>query len=230
MLAGVWSVQSRGADPELVATSSLKERFPVGSINTRADAEAAIQAAARERAIQEARYAAARAECSRQFLAERCLVAARAVNHDAKQEIRAVELSARAYKRLDDARIGDERRAARDHSIRAENPPRVRIKERERPAQVEKGIKPVRTQRDLDNDGPDRARRALEHTERMGRRMSNRANKDAERQAKAAERVDKAREHAAEVEETLRRAGQKEAKTVNKRKQQPIRLQNETAK
>ena len=157
-------------------------------------------------------------------------MAARAANHDAKQEIRAVELSARAYKRLDDARIGDERRAARDQSIRAENPPRIRIQKRERPAQVEKGIKPVRTQRDLDNGGPDRVRRALEHTERMGRRMSNRARKDAERQAKVAERADKAREHAARVEETLRRAGQKEAKTVNKRKQQPIRLQNETAK
>ena len=229
MLAGVWSVQSLGSDPGLAATSSLSERFPEGSINTREDAEVAIQAAARERDIQEARYAAARAECSRQFLAERCLAAAREVNHDARQKIGAVELAARAYKRQDDARVVDQRRTARDLSRRAENPPRIRIQERERSVLDEKGSKAVRTQRDLDTGGPDRVRRALEQTERGERRLANRARKDAEQQAKVAERKVRAREHAADVEETLRRAGEKEAKTANKRKLKPIELKNEPA-
>ena len=223
-------MQSHGADSELAATLSLSERFPEGSINTRADAEIAIQAAARERAIQEARYAAARAECSRQFLAERCLAAAREFNHDAKQKIRAVELSARAYKRQDDARVVDQRRIAKDLSRRADNSPRIRVQERERSALVEKGSKPVRTQRDLDTGGPDRVRRALEQTERKERRMANRTRKDAEQLEKMAERKERAREHAADVEETLRKASEKEAKTANKRKQKSIQIKNEPAK
>ncbi len=227
MLAVLWSVPSRGADLGLAATSSLSERFPEGSIKTRADAEVAILASARERAIQETRYAAARAECSRQFLAERCLATAREVNHDAKQKIGAVELSARAYKRLDDARVVDERRTARELSRRAENPPRIRIQERERSALVEKGSMPVRARRDLDTGGPDQVQRALAQIERKERRMANRARKDAEQQAKVPERKERARKHAADVEETLRRAGEKEAKTANKRKQNPIQLKNE---
>ena len=60
--------------------------------------------------------------------------------------------------------------------------------------------------------------------------MTNRTRKDAEQLEKVAERNERARKHAADVEETLRKASEKEAKTANKRKQKSIQIKNEPAK
>ena len=230
ILAGSWSVPSRGGDATLAIPQSLSEHFPAGSINERADADRAIQAAARERILQEARYAAARAECNRQFLAERCLVAAREVNHGATQKIRAVELAARAYKRQDDARVIDQRRTSREMSRRDEKSPRTRNQERDNSAPGEESRRTSRTQREVKSDAPELSHRVREHGARMERRTANRLRIEAQEIERAAERKQRAHDHAAGVEEALRRAAEKEAKTANKRNQKQLQKNSETAR
>jgi len=94
------------------AAQDLSARFPAGSITTREQAEAALEAARQEQARLDKEFAARDAECYRKFLVNDCRETVRRERELARREVRRVELEAGDTRRLLDQQESEQRRAA----------------------------------------------------------------------------------------------------------------------
>ena len=200
------------------AEPDLLPEFPPGSIAAPDRAAAALAAAARERIDQEARYRSARNECYRQFLAEQCLSEARLANHRATQRIRDVELDARDFQRRRDAGLRAERREHKRATDAADAPRRAAEVTRKQVGAREKQASVEREARALKGGEAERARKAAEARARVRQQAADRVRRDAEAAARVPDRAQRARAQQAKVQEILRRAAEKEARTNDKRR------------
>jgi|GEM_PF-1055069 len=96
--------------PDPVWSQSLQDRFAPGSINSVDRANAALAAAAQERAKSDADFAAGKQACYQKFLANACIDQISTGHRAREAEIRAVEVEAKRFKRYThDAEIQAER-------------------------------------------------------------------------------------------------------------------------
>ncbi len=204
------------AAQEVSPAEQALRRYPPGSIDSEAQADAALAEALRLQPLQERRYDAARAVCYEKFLAEFCLSDARAANYRATRRIREVELEARQFKRSAEAAVIDRRRAekraadASAASAREADAARVEAQREARRLEAE------REARQFEAGAAERAVRAREAEKQARLRSVARARAAAEERARGTERAENARRQAAKVSETLERAARRERAAADK--------------
>ncbi|MBL8376606.1 MAG: hypothetical protein JNM79_01910 [Burkholderiales bacterium] len=192
--------------------SPFAAAYPPGSIDSVAKADAAISAARDERNAQFARDARARLLCRDQFLAERCLVAAREANDAAVRRIQAVDLEAREFLRRDRARQQAAARAARQAEEVSSVPERSASGAARSRDLEQRQAESLKRREEFERAAPERAAQAKRAEEEAARRAERARRRAADDQAAAPERAKRASEVAAKREAAIKRAAQREAR------------------
>ena len=99
VFAATWAAFSLAQPVAGQAGDRVSERFPTGSIRSVAEADAALSAAAEERAEIEARYVVEEQACHPKFFATSCIEQAKERRRVAMSALRPVEIEANAFKR-----------------------------------------------------------------------------------------------------------------------------------
>lgn len=123
MLASLAAATTVSAQQPAQAEPTFNQRYPAASIHSTEAADAALEAANKERAMLEDRYLDDQRACYKKFFVSSCLEAAKERNRASVKEVKEVEVVANAYKRqakaderdksLSEQRVKDEQDAAR---------------------------------------------------------------------------------------------------------------------
>jgi hypothetical protein len=125
---------------------AVSARYPSGSIRSVAEADAALAAAAKERAEIEARYAAEEQACHPKFFATSCIDQAKERRRKAESAIRPVEIEANTFKRQ--ARLDNREKALAERLAKEE-------KERQERASKTQAQEPAARQQDVSPPAPE---------------------------------------------------------------------------
>ena len=165
-----------------------------------------------------ARYAAQRQACYKEFFAERCLSAARDQDNYAVRRISGVELEATHFQRQSDARKHAKELADRLAQQKEKEARERAEREKKRAGQAGKVQRNERQNAEFEAQTGEREKRGAESTKREQDRRAALVKKQQEERAQAPQREDRARERQLQVEETLKRAKEREAKEAEKKK------------